>query len=163
MENKPNGKGTLGQKYMPSLTPLSVQRAIRLAGIVSAIGCAIFFVSFGALAVAVSFQPHWSGVQPWLAILGVVLALALMFAGVYFAKKLLFAPLSEIAERVPIAACVVAYSAGCGVLFTPAIRDLARGKVYLDFGRTVAPFLIAWITYRFLKSYIEPYFSKKKT
>jgi len=148
---------------MPSLPPLSVQRTIRVAGILSAIGCALFFLSLGALAVAVCFQPHWSAVQPWFAILGVVLVLGLAFAGFYVARRLLFAPLSEIAERVPIAACVVAYSAACGVLFTPAIRDLARGNVYLDFGRTVAPFLIAWITYRLLKVYIEPYFSKKKT
>ena len=148
---------------MPSLTPLSVQRAIRVAGILSAIGCAIFFLSFAALALAVCFQPHWSGVQPWFAIIGIVLALAFAFAGVYVAKRLLFAPLSEIAERVPIAACVVAYSAACGVLFTPFIRDLARGNVYLDFSRTFAPFLIAWITYRLLRFYIEPYFPKQKT
>lgn len=148
---------------MPSLTPLSVQRAIRFAGILSATGCAIFFYSLGALAVAVCFQPHWSGVQPWFAILGVLLALALAFAGFYVARRLLFAPLSEIAERVPIAACVVAYSAACSVLFTQTIRDLARGNVYLDLSRTVAPFLIAWITYRLLRIYIERYFSKKKT
>ena len=148
---------------MPSLTPPSVQRAIRVAGILSATGCAIFFLSFASLAVAVCFQPHWSGVQPWLAIFGAVLALVIAFVGLYVAKKLLFAPLSEIAARVPVAACVVAYSAACGVLFSPVIRDLARGNVYLDFGRTVAPFLIAWITYRLLRLYIEPYFSKKKT
>jgi len=148
---------------MPHSIPRSVQRVIRFLGVLSAIGCAILLFSFGTVAVAVCFRPDSNGINPFFAILGVIAAFFFLFAGIYVAKTLLFAPLSDIATRVPTAGCITAYLVATSIFFNPAMRDFARGNVYLDFSRTFAPYLITWITYRLLRFYIEGYFPKQKT